>query len=417
MDPTLKKLRQELHDLDERHRRGAIDAQAHATARAALEKKIADRVLAAPAPEASPAASAPRARRGLLAQLTAVVVLFAVAGYAWNGNPTLLFNGDVPVASGGRGAPHAMGDEQMAALLEQLAQRLEQEPNNAEGWVMLARSYGSIGQLEKSVAAYRKAVALVPDDANLLADFADALGVSQGRSLEGEPRQLIDKALALEPGNLKALALAGTAAFNRQDWAGAVRYWEKLRDSGPPDHPFVQQIQGGIAEARQRAGMPPASPAAPALAQSPAQSPAQPPAQATVAGNAAAGGGAPQAAPAAAAGPARVAGTVTLSAALKAQASPEDTVFVFARPAEGSRMPLALISGKVKDLPLQFTLDDSHALSPTMKLSAQSRVVVGARVSKSGQAMTQPGDLQGLSAPVALGTNGIRIEIGEVIGR
>lgn len=401
MDPTLNKLRQQLRDLDDQHRRGSLDAKAHAQRRAALEKQIADRVLAVPHADDHPAPA--RARKGMLAKLAAVVVLFGVAGYAWHGNPSLMFDGDIPVASGSvRTAPHAMGDEQMAGLVEQLAKRMEQQPDDVEGWVMLARSYASMGQYEKAVPAYRKALALRKDDAGLLADFADLLGVAQGRSLEGEPSQVIEQALKIDPNQLKALALAGTAAFNREDYKGALKHWEKMVAVGPADDPFVQQIQGGIDEARRRAGMAPSAPVA--------KAPAAQPAPAAATAQAGAGGDKP-----AAAGNGRVSGTVSLSPALKAQAAPEDTVFVFARPAEGSRMPLALVSRKVKELPFEFTLDDGNALSPAMKLSSQSRVIVGARVSKSGQAMTQPGDLQGLSAAVPLGANGVKIEISEVI--
>ena len=104
-------------------------------------------------------------------------------------------------------------------------------------------------------------------------------------------------------------------------------------------------------------------------------------------------------------------GTVRLAAAFKAQAAPEDTVFIFARPAEGSRMPLAIVRMQVKDLPAQFKLDDSTALSPATKLSDAKRVTVGARVSKSGQAAPQPGDLEGFSAPVDVGATGVAVEI------
>lgn len=110
-----------------------------------------------------------------------------------------------------------------------------------------------------------------------------------------------------------------------------------------------------------------------------------------------------------------VTGRVELAPALAAQAAPDDTVFIFARPAEGARMPLAILKRKVRDLPLDFHLDDSLAMSPAARLSGATRVVVGARVSKSGQAMPQPGDLEGLSAPVAPGQQGLKIVIGEVL--
>jgi cytochrome c-type biogenesis protein CcmH len=227
---------------------------------------------------------------------------------------------------------------------------------------------------------------LKPDDANLLTDYADALAVVNGRNLEGEPSQLIARALKMDPNNLKALSLAGTAAYLRKDFAGALRHWDKLAQLAP-DSDFVRQIQRGIDEARRQAGTP------------------APAAQAQAPGAAASAGAT-----------ASVSGTVTLAKALAGKAAPDDTVFVFARAAAGSRVPLAILRKQVKDLPLKFTLDDSMAMSPAAKLSGSPQVIVGARISKSGGALAQPGDLQGLSAPVSLGTGGLIIEISQVVG-
>jgi cytochrome c-type biogenesis protein CcmH len=153
----------------------------------------------------------------------------------------------------------------------------------------------------------------------------------------------------------------------------------------PAEHADLsQQISAAADDARQRAGLPPT-----AKSTEPAPSPT--------------------------AAPAQVVGTVSLSTQLAQQARPEDTVFIVARPAQGPRMPLAVLRKQVKDLPLQFTLDDSLAMSPQMKLSAYSQVVVGARVSKSGQAMPQAGDLEGWSKPVNVGTTGIKIDIKDVV--
>jgi len=110
-----------------------------------------------------------------------------------------------------------------------------------------------------------------------------------------------------------------------------------------------------------------------------------------------------------------ISGTVVLAPTLRKQANPEDTVFVFARPSEGSRMPLALLRRQVKDLPIVFTLDDSMAMSPASTLSKAGRVVVGARISKSGNAMPEKGDMTGLSAPVVVGAKDMKIEISDVL--
>jgi cytochrome c-type biogenesis protein CcmH len=161
----------------------------------------------------------------------------------------------------------------------------------------------------------------------------------------------------------------------------------------PADSPLAQQMRGGIEEARRLAeGKTPET----AAAATPTPASAAP-------------------APAVAAGATTVSGTVSLAPALAAKASPEDTVFVFARPAEGSRMPLAIIRKQVKDLPFRFELSDSMAMTPQSRLSAFSQVVVGARVSKAGTAVPEAGDLQGQSQPVAVGTRDLAIEIRDVV--
>jgi cytochrome c-type biogenesis protein CcmH len=248
---------------------------------------------------------------------------------------------------------------------------------------------------------------LKPNDAQALADHADVLAMRAGRVLDGEPMKLIERALKLDPDNLKALALAGAAAFDRGDGAEAARLWDRVALLGPPGSPVVQQAREGAAEARKMAAERGAGNVAPPQGQTQAPARAQPLPQAP--------GGAQKAA---VAGP-TVRGTVTLSAALKAQAQPEDTVFIFARNAEtgpgGNRMPLAIVRKQVKDLPAAFTLDDSLAMGPGMGLSSAQKVVVGARISRSGQAMPQPGDLEGLSAPVAVGSQGVTVEISRAL--
>jgi cytochrome c-type biogenesis protein CcmH len=275
---------------------------------------------------------------------------------------------------------------------------------------MLSRSYLVLGRLEEAAQASERVLKLTPNDAQALADHADVLAMRAGRVLDGEPMKLIERALKLDPDNLKALALAGAAAFDRGDGNEAARLWDRVALLGPPGSPVVQQAREGAAEARkmaaERAG-PTGGTAAPAPGQAQAPAPAPAPAQ---------GPGASQ--KAAVAGP-TVRGTVTLSAALKAQVRPEDTVFIFARNAEAGpgapRMPLAIVRKQVKDLPAAFTLDDSLAMGPGMGLSSAQRVVVGARISRSGQAMPQPGDLEGLSAPVAVGSQGVVVEISRAL--
>ena len=332
--------------------------------------------VAAPEPARSPLP--------MMAGLSSFVVVLLAAGYLVVGAPLALDPSVRLAAAPGGGAEITF--EQIEAMTQKLADRLKQEPNDVEGWTMLGRSYAVLGRHPDAVPAFKQALALKPDDPNLLTDYADALAVVNGRNLEGEPSKLIARALEIDPNHLKALSLAGTAAFLRKDFTGALRQWEKLAQVAP-ESDFVRQIQRGIDEARRQAGLP------------------APAAQAQAPGTAAAGTAE------------SVSGTVTLAKQLAGKAQPDDTVFVFARAAEGSRVPLAILRKQVKDLPLKFTLDDSMAMSPAAKLSGSSKVIVGARVSKSGGALAQPGDLQGLSAPVNVGSTGLAIEIGQVVGQ
>lgn len=338
------------------------------------------------APAEGDTAAAPEPARSplpMVAGLSSFVVVLLATGYLLVGAPLALDPSVRLAAAPGGGAEITF--EQIEAMTQKLADRLKQEPNDVEGWTMLGRSYAVLGRHPDAVPAFKQALALKPDDPNLLTDYADALAVVNGRNLEGEPGKLIARALEIDPNHLKALSLAGTAAFLRKDFAGALRHWEKLAQVAP-DSDWLRQIQRGIDEARRQAGLP------------------------TPAAQAQAPGAASNAAPS-------VSGTVTLAKQLAGKAQPDDTVFVFARAAEGSRVPLAILRKHVKDLPLKFTLDDSMAMSPAAKLSGSSKVIIGARVSKSGGALAQPGDLQGLSAPVDVGSTGLALEIGQVVGQ
>jgi len=411
MKDQIAPLRQQLKQLKSLHESGGLDAPAYASAKAALERKLLDHVLEADTGAAATAAAGatpkPRPSLNLVGQLAVAVLVLAGAGYLWTGSPGMPSAGapgTAPEAS--TAAPHSLDDAAFAEAVDKLAVRLQDEPENAEGWAMLARSYARMGRHAEAAPAFEKATKLQPDDANLLADYADTLAMQNGRVLEGAPLQMVERALKIEPDNAKALALAGTAAFNRKDYATAVRQWERLAQVSPPEAGFLPQLQGSIDEARKLAGMPAGAPVARAGGFA-----AAPQAEA------AAVGAAPPATEkaAAAAAPAQVSGSLRLSAAVAKLAAPTDTVFIYARPAEGSRMPLAIQRHQVKDLPLEFKLDDAMAMSPAARMSLFPKVIISARVSKSGQAMAAPGDLTGQSAPVANVSRGLVVEINEVV--
>lgn len=377
--------RDQFADLDADLKRGTISPDQHAEAKAELERRMLDDAQV----EQPPATEAGSAYRTVLAIVLAVPV-FAGLLYVWLGSPDAFS----PLATRPQDS-HQMSGEQVDEMVVKLRERLEREPDNAEGWVVLARTYYTMRRFPEAAAAYEKLTTLIPDDADLLADYADALAMSHGRRLAGKPFELVQRALKINPTQWKALAMAGTEAFERKDYPAAVDYWTRLQNSAQ-DPQLVKQIQPSIDEARQLAGLPPAAaPSGPRTADAAAAK--APPAKAAVAASGKS-----------------VSGTVTLDSGLAAKANPTDAVFVFARP-EGSKMPIAIIRAQVKDLPLKFTLDDALSMSPQVKISGFEEVVVAARVSRSGSAMPASGDLEGVSKPVKVGAGGLAITIDRVI--
>jgi len=361
--------RDQLRELEADLRAGTLAADQHEKARSEIEARLLADVGGGDAP-----AQSPRHTRAAALALGLAVPICALAVYVAVGNPRAL----LPQGPDG-GSSHGLSAQQFEALVSRLAARLKDNPEDAEGWMMLGRSYAALGRYGEASEAYAKAAARMPRDAQLLADYADALAMAQGRTLQGEPEKIILRALAIDPDNVKALLLAGTAAFNRNAYPAAIRHWERVLRLIPAESDMVQRVQASIAEARSLAGSP--------------------------------DGKTQVAKPAPSQGGSRVSGVVTLAPELAGKVAPGDTVFIFARAAEGPRMPLAILRKRASDLPAEFTLDDSMAMSPQMKLSAFPRVVIGARVSKTANAAPSPGDLQGLSAPVKVGAKGVAVTI------
>ena len=421
MNPDISTLKQQIFQLKELHEAGALSTPLYEENRAVLERQLLDCVLA---PSASPDATAPAARPmapavpaqkaerlspGLLAVLGVVVLAIAGAGYWAMGSPSGAGVEPGGVAAAGAGqngqasggaASHQTTAEQIEAMTEKLTARLKDQPDDAEGWAMLGRSYTVLGRHPEALPAYERAIALRTDDAQLLADYADSLAVKNQRVLAGEPMKWVEKALKIDPRNVKALALAGSNAFDRKDYAGAVKYWEQVVQFGPTDSNYVQQVQASLAEARELGGLPPVVGKSAGTTAAPPTATAPP---------------APAATPAVSLSNKQVSGTVSLAPALAKQAGPEDTLFVFARGPDGKGMPLAILRKQVKDLPLQFTLDDSTAMSPAAKISDAASVVISARISKTGEALPQAGDLSGQTGPVNLGAGSLKVEIRDIV--
>jgi cytochrome c-type biogenesis protein CcmH len=356
--------RDQLREIEADVKAGTLAADQHEKARAEIEAR-----LAADLERSEAHAEAPGSAWGAALALGLALPVCTLAIYLTVGNPGAL----APQAQ--TAAPHGVTAQQFETMVARLAARMKENPEDVEGWTMLGRSYAVLGRFPESSAAYAQAVARAPGNAQLLADYADALAMAQGRTLQGEPEKILKRALAADPNNVKALVLAGTAAFDRNDKAGAAKLWERALAALPPESDMAERVRASIAEAR--------GPGAIAQAPRPAKT--------------AAGG--------------RVSGVVRLDPRLTGKVAPDDTVFIFARAAEGPRMPLAILRRQGRDLPVRYTLDDTMAMAPQMKLSAFPRVVVGARVSKSANASAQPGDLQGASAPIAVGSERVDVTI------
>jgi cytochrome c-type biogenesis protein CcmH len=397
-EATLQILRDQLTLLDGDLARGIIDADQHRLGREEVERRVLEETDLGAVARSAAAASTFTAERPwkTMAVMALGVPLLAGAIYAHVGQPKAV------LASASRGLQadtDGVTVEQVQTLVKQLAERMQSRPDDVQGWTLLARTYAAMQRFPEASSAYAKAVALAPQDAQLLTDHADVLAVLQGQKLAGEPTRLIAQALVLDPTNLKALALAGSSAFEAQDFSKALGIWTRARELAPPGSEFANGLDASIEEARKN--LPPGTQIAAAV---------------TAAASAAAVTTMPTstATPAAAAAAARVSGRVTLAPALAGKAAPTDVVFIFARAAEGPRMPLAILRRTVADLPMEFTLDDSLAMSPAMTLSTHPLVVVGARISKSGNAMPSSGDMSGQVTNVKTGTTGLSIVIDTV---
>ena len=380
-------LRDQLAELERDLARGTLSQADYQQARDDFDRRVLEE-LSEPASRAAVAGSGRRIALllGFLMPLCAGLLYWQI--------------GSLPGLENGAAPPHAgkVSPEQVEAMVAKLAARLEQAPEDADGWALLGRSYMTMQRYDQAAKAYERATSLIKNNADLYADYADALAMAQGRRIDGKPLKLVEEALRVDPNHWKALAIAGSAAFERKDYKAAIGYWEKLLARVGPETEFGRSVASNLDEARQLAGIaaPVAKKGVPAATGN-ATSAATPAAKESQKEPAAGGG--------------RLSGTVKLSPALAGKAAPEDTVFIFARAVQGSRMPLAIVRRQVKDLPYSFVLDDSQAMSPEMKLSKFTEVVVSARISKAGNAVAQSGDLQGVSKAVKVGSKDITVVI------
>ena len=371
---NLSVLRSQLAQIQDDFAAGTINAEQLALAKSDIERRVLEEE-STPEPAVAPA----RSTRTAWA-LGVLIPLAAIGIYGFIGNIQALDPANLQARADTDPTP-----EQLEAMVSAFAARLEAVPASQtpdpKAWEMLARSYAAMQKFPEANKAYKRAVELNPGNAQMLADHADVLAMLQGQSMAGEPTVLFERALVLDPNNIKALALAGSAAFEKKDFAKAARLWIKAQGLAPPGSDFAKGVASSIDEARAALGAP----------------------QTDV-----------KSAPTPAAAQSGIEGIVNISADLKGKVAPDDTVFIFARAAQGPRMPLAILKRKASELPITFTLDDSTAMSDELKLSKFEQVVVSARVSRSGNALPQSGDLVGQSAPVKAGAGKLTLQIDSV---
>ena len=372
--------RDRLGELERDHRNGVLTAADLAEAREELQRQLLDDTAAA---EVTLAAGFSR-NSGIAIAL--LLPLCAVALYALLGSPSTVLPEEVQTQR---------ATAEMEQLVTKLAARLEQNPDNPQGWAMLARSYKSLGRWDDAERAFGRIGPDLDRNAELLAEYAEML-VQKNRGFGEDSRKLIQKALRVEPTNMLALFLGGGEAFAGGRYAEAAALWERLLPQLEAGSEDARMVESSIAKARERSGGAGSGVGAGGTARD------------------GTGGAAKAPAESAATAAKSVSGRVELSPALKDKARPDDVVFIFARAVDGPRMPLAAQRARVADLPLDFVLDDGQALMPEATISSAQQLRVEVRVSKSGKATPGKGDLTGKSAPVKPGAKGLRIVIDQM---
>jgi len=294
------------------------------------------------------------------------IVLLSIGFYAFLGEAPLIAQ---------KNAEAPMSKDSVEKMVTEFAKKLEKEPDNLQGWAMLARSYRVLGRNIEAQNAYARAGSFVDSDPQLLADYADVIAANNNGNFAGKPMQLINKALALDPDNLLALWLKGTAAFEVQNYKAAIVAWERLAKQLPADSDEARSIAASIDEARSKGGLTPASK----------------PAMSTKGIN----------------------GQVELASDLKSKLKSGDTLMVIARK-PGERMPVAVYKTAVTSFPMTFTLNDSLAMSPNALISQLPEVSVEVRISKTGMAMPESGDLISAPKTIPVGSGNIRLMVDSV---
>ncbi len=378
---NLSVIKQQLAELDADLANGTLDQSQYEAARKDLEIELLSDV----SPDEGAANSATeKSGRSALAVAGIGIPLLTLALYQTLGNqeiiPLLAQGNEHPASDPTQGLPP------MEELVAKLAARLQQEPDNLDGWIMLGRSYMAMGQEAQALQSYETAYRMAPENTALLLNYAEALAKMHGNRFAGRAAELIEKAVELEPTNANGLWMMGLVHYERGAFSKAVESWQRLARMMPADSEDAEALAAYIEEAMLRV----AAEGAPTRAAADAPAPDASGQSSATAGSRGA-----------------IKVSVSLAPELADRAEAEDRVFIFARALQGPPMPLAAARKRVKDLPLDLILDDSMAMMPQLVLSSFPQVLVGARISKSGNALPQAGDLQGEVSPVAPGQEAV----------
>ncbi len=361
-----KVYRDQILDLDREHDSGHISDQEWQQSRDELSLRLLEDTSAVD----DPAAKVEKPAIWTAAVLAVALPLGSMGLYMWVGQPEALN----PLALK---SPEQADPKDLAKMAQTLAEKLQDKPDNLQGWVMLGRTYRTLENFDASLKAYDRALKLSDDD-DLKLERIEIIAMQRQGRFEGEPWNVIREVLQRDPQHFGALLTAGSASYAEGKFADALKFWEQARKPLDANHPDLAGLENAIATVRDRLGMP--------AKQMPAASSGL-----------------------------NVTGQVNLSASLKSKTSPNDVVFIYATPANGDRMPLAIFKTTVSQLPLNFMLDDSTAMTPDRKLSGAGEVMVKVRVSKSGNAMPQSGDLSGSLGPVKVDAKDLKLEIKDQI--
>ena len=341
----------------------------------------------------------------LLFSFVVLIPTSSLVMYSLLGQPAAL---DPLAISQGLDNPEDITPEKLTTMATALTRRLQDEPNSMEGWVMLARVQRAREHFDEAAAALRKALTLSRDD-DLQIELAEVLAQQNKGMFAGEPWSIIQKVLATDPHHVNALLLGGSAAYSEQNFQAALRFWERAREVVAADSPDAPELDRAIGEERNRLGLP----AIPARAMGGEKNASNKSAGAAsgstnASNNTNANASSTQRAE-------RISGRVSVAPDLASKVAPTDTVFIYATPVAGSRMPLAIVKITANQLPYDFVLDDTTAMNPSAKLSGMDEVTVRARISKSGNAMQQPNDLGVSVTPVKPGSAGLNLMVRETL--